>query len=115
MTINGSLPEATAAGSGASGGSWDRSSSRAKKCPERTALPRELVADGLSQHWIACFEGVEDGPLRSQNFDLEFNLAADLRQGSEVEGEDDADHVYFYLSVQQAFLCATTVTETDSE
>ena len=45
MTINGSAPDATACGRGASGGSWDRSSSQGKEAQERPPLLRNVIAN----------------------------------------------------------------------
>ncbi len=49
MTMNGSLPEATASGSGASGGLWERSSSQAPEGQDKqrsAGLPQEKRGAG---------------------------------------------------------------------
>jgi len=50
------------------------------------ALLRVVVADGAAQHGIAGLERVQHRALRDRAFDFERHLAADVRQGSEMEG-----------------------------
>jgi len=45
-----------------------------------------VVADGAAQHGIAGLERVQHRALRDRAFDFERHLAADVRQGSEMEG-----------------------------
>ena len=61
------------------------------------ALLRVVVADGAAQHGIAGLERVQHRALRDRRRDFERHLAADVRQVSEMEGEDDADHVQSHL------------------
>ena len=56
------------------------------------ALLRVVIADGAAQHGIAGLERVQHRALRDRALDVERHLAADVRQGSEMEGEDNADH-----------------------
>ena len=60
---------------------------------EGAALLRVVVADGSAQHGIAGLERIQHRTLRDRALYFERHLAADVRQGSEMEGEDDADHV----------------------
>jgi len=53
----------------------------AQKCPP---LLRNLIADGSSQHGIAGFECVKHRVLRDRTLDLEFNLAAHVRQRAKM-------------------------------
>jgi hypothetical protein len=55
-----------------------------EKAQEGTALQGDVVTDGSTQHGVAGFEGVEDGPLRDWSGDFEFNLARDVGQGAQV-------------------------------
>ena len=91
-TKNGSAPDATASGSGASGGSWDRSSLAGEEPQERPALLRDVVADRPAQHRIAGLERVEDRALRGRALDVELHLAVDLRQRPQMIRKHDADH-----------------------
>ena len=68
--INGSAPVATASGSSASGGSWDRSS----------PLLRDVVADRAAQHRVAGLERVENRALRDVTLDFELYLTVDVRE-----------------------------------
>ncbi len=61
------------------------------------ALLSVVVADGAAQHGIAGLERVQHRALRDRRRDFERHLAADVRQVSEMEGEDDADHVQSHL------------------
>jgi len=63
-----------------------------EEAQERPAVKRDLVANGSAQHRIAGFERVEDGALRYGAADFQLHFAADLGQGPEMEGQDDADH-----------------------
>ena len=67
-------------GSGASGGSCDRSCSQAKKRMNGPAPAAVVVADGAAQHRVAGLQRVEDRALRDRARDLQFHLAADARQ-----------------------------------
>ena len=53
-------PDATASGSGASGDSWERSSSQAKNRSSGRRSLRDVIADRAAKHRIAGFERVED-------------------------------------------------------
>jgi hypothetical protein len=57
-------PVTTGAGSGASGGSCERSCSQREEADERPAPVGRRVADGPAQHGIALLQRVEDGLLR---------------------------------------------------
>lgn len=63
-----------------------------KEAQECTPLVRDLVADGPPQHWIAGLKRVKNGALRGRTLDVKFYLAVNLRQGSEMVGEDYPDH-----------------------
>ena len=90
-TRRGSAPLATASGSGASGGSWDRSCSQAKSL---TNARRRCVTWSriVPQRGIAGLERVEDRALRRRTLDLERHLAVDARQRPEMRGQHDPDH-----------------------
>src|SRR5437899_12059840 len=63
-----------------------------EEAQERPALLRDVVADGAAQHGIAGLERVEDRALRDLALDLEHQLAADVRQVSQMWREYDSDH-----------------------
>jgi hypothetical protein len=68
-----------------------------QEAQEGTALLRVVVADGSAQHGIAGLlllgkTASSAASLRDRALDCERHFAAGVRQGSEVEGEDDADH-----------------------
>ena len=86
------MPEATASGSGASGGSCDRSSSQAKEAQERPALLRDVVADGAAQHGIARLERVQHRALRDRLQARPASPRSDLGQRSQMRRQYDADH-----------------------
>jgi hypothetical protein len=54
-----------------------------------------MVADGAAQHGIARLQRVEHGSERGCASDFNRHLAADVRQRSQVVGEDNPDHVSF--------------------
>ena len=64
---NGSVPDATASGSGASGGSCEKILLAGEEPHERPALLRDVVADRPAQHRIAGLERVEDRALRDRS------------------------------------------------
>src|SRR6266550_8441489 len=64
-----------------------------EEAQERAALLGDVVADGAAQHGIARLERVQHRALRGRTLDLERHLAADMRQVSEMEGEDNSDHL----------------------
>src|SRR5262245_18648166 len=68
---------------------------------ERPALLRHLVADRAAQHRVRRLEGVEDGARGDRRGHVELHLAADLGEGPQVRGQDDADH---------GSVCASTAT-----
>src|SRR5439155_19776618 len=114
ITMNGSLPDATASGSEASGDSWERSSSQAKKrrlkklknagrcwVSRSPVVLKRNAHHGITGHIFLLTTRVQHRALRDrawvakqrlQNNDFERHLAADVRQGSEMEGEGEADH-----------------------
>ena len=96
----GSAPDATASGSGASGGSWDRSSSQAKNRTNGRRCLRDVVADRPAQHRIAGLERVEDRALRDRALDLELHLAVDARQRPQMRREHDSDHGSVWTSTE---------------
>lgn len=51
---------------------------------ERSALPRDVVANGSSQHRVAGLECVEDRSLRDSTYDMEPHFAVNAREGSQV-------------------------------
>src|SRR5216110_2930010 len=89
-TRNGSAPFATGSGSGASGDSWDRSSSQAKNL---TNARRWCVTWSriVAQHRIGGLERIEDRPLRRSAVDVELHLAVDARERPQMRREDNAD------------------------
>ncbi len=100
MIMNGSLPSATASGSGASGDSRERSCSQAKKRRNGRRLLGDVVADRPPQHRIPGFQGVEDGALRGRTFDRQLHLLADARQDPQMGRERDADHGSVWTSTE---------------
>src|SRR6266699_1286331 len=109
ITMNGSLPDATASGSGASGDSWERSSSQAKKRRVKKlknagrcwvswspVVLKRNAHHGITGHIFLLTTRVQHRALRDRNWfsdnDFERHLAAGVRNGSKVECEDDADH-----------------------
>ena len=63
-----------------------------EEAQEGAALLRVVVADGSAQHGIAGLKRIQHRTLRDRALDFERPLAVDVRQGSEMEGEDYADH-----------------------
>ena len=63
-----------------------------EEAQEGAALLRVVVANGPAQHGIARLECIENGTQSSRSLNVERNFAADVRQVSEMEGEDYADH-----------------------
>jgi hypothetical protein len=61
----------------------------AQKSP---SLLRRVVADGSSQHRIASLERVEHCTLRDWAGHVEFYIAVNTRQRSEMRRKDDSDH-----------------------
>ena len=59
---------------------------------KRSPLLRRVIADRAAQHWVACFERVENGALRRRAVDGEFDFAVDLGKRPEVKRQDDANH-----------------------
>ncbi len=89
---NGSVPPATASGSGWSGDSCDRSFSQAKK---RTNGRRLRVAGSRmvpSEGRVAGLERVDDRSLGGLADDLQFHLVLGVSERPQVSGEHDADH-----------------------
>jgi hypothetical protein len=69
-----------------------------EKAQERPPLLRDLIADSSAQHGIAGLECVEDRTLRDWTLDLEFDLAADVRQRPKVLRKFDSNHDSFHRS-----------------
>jgi len=104
----GALPPAKRAGAGASACGrasvvhWDVLEQEQEHVRDRgvageephewPSLLRDVIADRSAQHRIGRFERIEDGPLGHLTGDLDADLAVDLRQLSQVSGEDDPDH-----------------------
>ena len=88
------------AGRTASGDSWERSSSQAKKRMNGRRRLRGRVADGAAQHRVGRLEGVEDAALGGSPSTSSAHLAAGPRQGPEVVREDDADHGSVWTSTE---------------
>ena len=99
-TRKGSAPDATASGSGASGGSWDRSCSQAKNRKNGRRCLRDVVADRPAQHRIAGLERVEDRALRDRALDLELHLAVDVRQRPQMRRKHHSDHGSVWTSTE---------------
>ena len=59
---------------------------------ERPALPGYVIADRAFEHRIASLECVEHRALRHRSRDLELDLAADMRQGSQMLRQLNPDH-----------------------
>src|SRR6267143_1593084 len=79
-----------------------------EEAQERTALLRDVVADGAAQHRILCFECIEDGALRDGTFDVELHLRTDARQRPQMSGEYDANHGSVWTSTEStAGRCCT--------
>jgi len=97
MMSKGSFPDATASGNGVSGGSWDRSSSQAKKRKNGRRCC-DMIADGTAQHGITGLKRVEHRALRDRTLDLDRQLASSVRQGSQMLREYDADHISLIVS-----------------
>ena len=71
MMRNGSVPSATASGSGVSGESCERSSSHAKKRRNGRRICGRVIADRAAQHGVARLQRVEDDALRHRAVDIE--------------------------------------------
>ena len=99
-TRKGSAPVATASGSGASGGSWDRSCSQAKNRKNGRRCCGDVVADRPAQHRIAGLERVEDRALRDRTLDVELHLAVDARQRPQMRRKHDSDHGSVWTSTE---------------
>ncbi len=76
-----------------------------EEAQERTALLRDLVADRTAQHRIAGLEGVQDRALRDWALDVNLQLAPDLRQGAEMLGKDNSDHLCHRLGAATIRIC----------
>jgi hypothetical protein len=63
-----------------------------KEPHKRPALLGDVVANRAAEHRIADFERIEDGALRDWIFNLELHLTVDLRQRSQMKGEEDSNH-----------------------
>jgi len=59
----------------------------------RPALLRDVVADRPAQHRIAGLNRVEDQAQRGLAFDLDFHVAVNTCQGSQVLREHNSDHI----------------------
>jgi hypothetical protein len=71
------------------------------------ALFGVVVAYGSAQHRIADLERIQHGALRDWAFKFERYLGVGVRQGSEVEGENDANHgqiLEAYILVLKQFI-----------
>ena len=88
----GSFPSVTAGGSGASAGSWDRSSSPAKKRMNGPAAAGRPVPDGPAEDGEAGLEGAEHRLGRDRIGHVELHFPVDAGQRLEVGGEHDPDH-----------------------
>lgn len=78
-----------------------------EKAQEGAALFGVVVAYGSAQHGIADLERIQHGALRDWAFNFERYLGVGVRQGSEVEGKNDADHVQIleaYILVLKQFI-----------
>jgi hypothetical protein len=64
-----------------------------KEAQEWPALLCDVIADCPAQHGIAGLNRVEDRSLRHGTLDLEFQVAANLRQRPEMRWEYDSDHI----------------------
>lgn len=69
-----------------------------EEAQEWAALLRVVVANGPPQHGIAGFEAIEHGAQSCWGGYVEFDVAANLRQGPEVGREDDSNHDIKYLN-----------------
>jgi Raf kinase inhibitor-like YbhB/YbcL family protein len=92
---------ATASGSGASGGSWDRSCSQAKNRMNGTPRAAVMTADGPAQHRVAGLQRVQHRPLGHRAGDVEVHLAVDAGEGPQVRGEHDPDHGSVWTSTDR--------------
>ena len=63
-----------------------------KKPQEGPALLRAMITDCAPQHGITGFERIEDRALRDGTVDFKLDIAANLRQRSEMRREYDSDH-----------------------
>jgi hypothetical protein len=63
-----------------------------EEAQEGAALERAVIANGALQHRVPGLERIEHGFLRDRRRNLKFNLAADVRQRSEMVGKNYADH-----------------------
>jgi hypothetical protein len=63
-----------------------------KEAQKWPALLGDMITDCTAQHGIAILKRVEECALRSLTLDLELDLAADLRQRSQMLREYDSDH-----------------------
>src|SRR5436309_3379044 len=77
---------------------FDASISRSRgtaceKPDERAALVRFMIADGAAQHWVFCFNCIENRAQRCRIIKIDGYFATDARQGAEMMREDDANHI----------------------
>ena len=59
---------------------------------ERPALLSHVIADRTAQHRIAGLQRVKHRALRDLTFDVELDLAADVRQRPQMWRQYDSDH-----------------------
>ena len=82
---NGSVPNATASGSGASGDSCDILLAR-EKSKEGPPLCGRLIADSAAQHRIPRFEGIENGALCHGPPNVERHIAVHSSERPQMRG-----------------------------
>src|SRR5712692_5097469 len=71
-----------------------------EEAQERTALLRDVIADGTAQHRILRFEGVEHRALGDRTLNVQLHLGTDARQRSQMTWKYDADHGSVWTSTE---------------
>ena len=89
---NGSAPDTTASGNGASGDSCRQIFLAGKEAQKRPTLQGDMVADGPTQCGIPGFQRVEDRALRHPALNFQCHLATDVGQRPQMLRQLDANH-----------------------
>src|SRR5580698_1436743 len=79
-----------------------------EEAQKRSALSRGVIANGPTQHRIASLKRIEDRSLRDWMFDVEFHIAANVRQGSKMRRKDDTDHDVLSTIRNHPSVCTST-------
>jgi hypothetical protein len=63
-----------------------------EEAQERTALLRDVIADGAAKHGILRFECVKYRALSDRTIHVDLDLGADVCEGSQMARKHDANH-----------------------